>query len=262
MRFCSLYSGSSGNSMFVASQKAKILIDAGLSGKYIEKALDQIRENPKNINAIFVTHEHTDHIKGVGVLSRKYDIPIYANESTWKAMLKNVGKIKENNIKIMDKNSVCIKDLEVVGYDIPHDAAKPTGYSVICKDKKACVATDIGYFSDQIKEQLADADVILLESNHDVEMLKFGPYPYSLKRRILSNVGHLSNEDCGKAIMDIIGGYKKKKIILGHLSKTNNYPELAFKTVVNVLSDEGIRIEKDIAITMAKRDMPSGYTEF
>lgn len=261
MKFCSLYSGSSGNSIFVASQKAKILIDAGLPGKHIENALSKLGENPKDIDCIFVTHEHIDHIKGVGVLSRKYDIPIYANESTWKAMFKNLGKIKENNIKIMDKNSVCIKDLDVVGYDIPHDAAKPTGYSVICKDKKVSVATDIGYFSKEIREQLIDADVILLESNHDVEMLKFGPYPYSLKRRILSNVGHLSNEDCGRAIMDIMG-YKRKKIILGHLSKTNNYPELAFKTVVNLLNSNGVEIQKDIGITMAERNMPSGYTEF
>ncbi|AGK99464.1 MBL fold metallo-hydrolase [Clostridium pasteurianum] len=261
MKFCSLYSGSSGNSIFIASENAKILIDAGLPGKHIEEALAKIGENPKNIDCIFVTHEHIDHVKGVGVLSRKYDIPVYANEPTWKGMFKSVGKIKEHNIKIMDKNNVCIKDLDVVGYDIPHDAAKPTGYSVICKGKKVCVATDLGYFSEQVKEQLVDAEVILLESNHDVEMLKFGPYPYNLKRRILSNIGHLSNEDCGKAIMDIMG-YKRKKIILGHLSKTNNYPELAFKTVVNVLNDAGIKIEKDIEITMAKRDMPSGYTEF
>lgn len=261
MKFCSLYSGSSGNSIFVASQNAKILIDAGLPGKHIEEALVKIGESPKDIDGIFVTHEHIDHVKGVGVLSRKYDIPVYANEPTWKCMLKSVGKIKEHNIKIIDENSICIKDLDVVGYEIPHDAAKPTGYSVICKDKKVCVATDLGYFSAQVKEQLVDADVILLESNHDVEMLKFGPYPYSLKRRILSNIGHLSNEDCGKAIIDIMG-YKRKTIVLGHLSKTNNYPDLAFKTVVNTLNDGGIKMKKDIDITMAKRDMPSSYIEF
>ncbi|WP_010232908.1 MBL fold metallo-hydrolase [Clostridium arbusti] len=261
MKFCSLYSGSSGNSIFVASENAKILIDVGLPGKHIEKALTEIGENPKEIDGIFVTHEHIDHVKGVGVLSRKYDIPVYANEPTWNSMLKSVGKIKEHNIKIMDKNSICIKDLDVVSYDIPHDAVKPTGYSVICKSKKVCVATDLGYFSEEVKGQLVDADVILLESNHDVEMLKFGPYPYNLKRRILSNIGHLSNEDCGKAIMDIMS-YKKKNIILGHLSKTNNYPELAFKTVVNVLNDGGIQMEKDISVTMARRDSPSGYIEF
>ncbi|SMC26297.1 Phosphoribosyl 1,2-cyclic phosphodiesterase [Clostridium acidisoli DSM 12555] len=261
MRFCSLYSGSSGNSIFVASENSRVLIDAGLPGKHIEKALSDIGENPNDIDGIFVTHEHIDHIKGVGVLSRKYDIPIYANDLTWNSMMTNIGKIKEHNIKVIDEKAVNIKDLDVVGYRIPHDAVMPSGYSIMCKNKKVCVATDLGYFSEEVKQELKDADVILLESNHDVEMLKFGPYPYSLKRRILSNVGHLSNEDCGKAIVDIMGN-KKKTIALGHLSKTNNYPELAFKTVVNVLNSNGINIEKDIVVTMAKRDMPSVYLDF
>ena len=137
----------------------------------------------------------------------------------------------------------------------------PTGYAVNCEKKKACIATDLGYFSDEVKDALKGADVILLESNHDVEMVKFGPYPYNLKRRILSNVGHLSNDDCGKAIVELMDG-KRKEIILGHLSKTNNFPELALKTVVNVLNAEGINCEKDISVKVAKRDTPSCYFEF
>ncbi|AAK81463.1 phosphoribosyl 1,2-cyclic phosphodiesterase [Clostridium acetobutylicum] len=261
MKFCSLYSGSSGNSIFVASDNSKVLIDAGLSGKTIEKALKEIKEDPNEIDGIFVTHEHSDHIKGVGVLSRKYNIPIYANELTWKAMMNSIGKIKDDNIKIITQDYIEIKDMNILNYKIPHDAASPCGYKILSGNKSACVATDLGHFADEVKSKISDADVILLESNHDVEMLKFGPYPYPLKRRILSEVGHLSNEDCGKAIVDI-AKKGKKKIILGHLSRTNNYPELAYKTVVNELVQNGIEIDGDISISMAKRDMPSNYIEF
>lgn len=261
MIFCPLYSGSSGNSIFASSDKAKVLIDVGLPGKHIENALDHIGQNPREIDAIFVTHEHTDHTKGVGVLSRKYDIPVYANSPTWAAMAKTIGKIKDQNIRIIENNHVNIKDMDVLRYDISHDAAAPSGYSLNHKNKKACIATDLGIFSEDVKAFLEDADVILLESNHDIQMLKFGPYPYNLKRRILSNVGHLSNDDCGKAIVNITNS-KFKNIILGHLSKTNNYPELAYQTVVNVINAAGIRLDKDLRLTMAKRDMPSNYIEF
>jgi phosphoribosyl 1,2-cyclic phosphodiesterase len=261
MIFCPLYSGSSGNSIFVASDNAKVLIDAGLPGKNIENALLHIGHNPKDIDAIFVTHEHIDHIKGVGVLSRKYDIPIYTNALTWQAMLKNIGKIKDHNIKVINSNYVGIKDLDITGFQISHDAAAALGYSLNVKNKKVCIATDLGIFTNDIKGILEDADIILLESNHDTQMVKFGPYPYNLKRRILSNIGHLSNDDCGKAIVDITNS-KFKKIILGHLSKTNNYPELAYQTVLNVLNESGIKPDRDLHLSMARRDMPSNYIKF
>ena len=261
MIFCSLYSGSSGNSIFVSSGNTKVLIDAGMPGKSIEQALNRIGETGNNIDAIFVTHEHTDHTKGVGILSRKYDIPIYANELTWNAMERTLGKIKETNIKFIEKKCVNINDMDILNYDIPHDAVNPSGYALHHAGKKVCIATDLGYFSEDIKNNLLDADVILLESNHDVEMLKFGPYPYPLKKRILSDVGHLSNEACGHAITDLMNS-KMKRVILGHLSKTNNYPELAYQTVINILKEKGIELNKDIALTLAKRDMPSNYIEF
>lgn len=260
MIFCSLYSGSSGNSIFVSSNKCKVLIDAGLSGKSIEQALKQINEDAKDIDAILVTHEHIDHIKGIGVLSRRYDIPIYSNEATWNNMINSIGKIKEKNIRIIN-NTTSIKDLDITAFNIPHDAVGPCGYSIYHGKKKVCVATDLGYFSDDVKNNIKDGDIVLLESNHDVEMLKFGPYPYSLKKRILSNVGHLSNEDCGKAILDIIGK-KPQKIILGHLSKTNNYPELAYQTVLSILRKQNVDINNDVSIALAKRDLPSNYINF
>lgn len=261
MIFCSLYSGSSGNSIFISSQNSRILIDAGLSGKTIEKALKDIGEKPENLDGIFITHEHVDHVKGVGVLSRRYDIPVYANELTWKGMAGTIGEIKAHNIKLIDNGYINFKDMDIFNFKIPHDAVSPSGYSICCGNKKACVATDLGHFSKEVRSALMDSDVILIESNHDVEMLKVGPYPYPLKRRILSNIGHLSNEDCGKAILDLLDR-KHKKIILGHLSKTNNYPELAYQTVFNVLTENGIQIDKELSLTVAKRDMPSSYVEF
>lgn len=262
MIFCPLYSGSSGNSVYVSSGNSSILIDAGLPGKHIEKALQSINKNPNEIDGIFVTHEHIDHIKGVGVLSRRYDIPIYANELTWKSMFKNIGKIKEENIKIIyKKQGITIKDMDIFNYSISHDAIDPVGYSIYSGEKKVCIATDLGYFSKEVKENTKNADVVLLESNHDVEMLKFGSYPYSLKKRILSNLGHLSNDDCGKAVVSMTQN-NCKNIILGHLSKTNNYPDLAYETVVSVLRDNNIKLNKDINISMAKRNMPSNYIEF
>jgi len=261
MIFCSLYSGSSGNSIFVSTGKSKVLIDAGMPGKSIEKALNEIGESCENLDGIFVTHEHSDHTKGVGIISRKYNIPIFANPPTWEAMASSLGNIKDENIKIIHSAGVSINDMDVLSYDIPHDAVAPCGYSLFNNNKKICIATDLGHFSDTVKNQLKDADVILLESNHDIEMLKFGPYPYSLKKRILSDVGHLSNEACGRAIVELTS-QKPKTIILGHLSKTNNFPELAYKTVVNILEENNIELNKDVTLSMAKRDMPSNFIEF
>lgn len=258
MKFCSLYSGSSGNSIFIASEQAKILIDAGLPGKKIDEALKAINENPSELDGIFITHEHLDHIKGVGVLSRKYDIPIYANANTWQAMEANLGKIKEHNIKIMDRRStVAIKDLDIKSFNIPHDAVAPVGYAMHSKGKIASVTTDFGIYTQEIRDNIKESDVILLESNHDISMLKFGPYPYNLKRRILSEVGHLSNEDCGLAIVDILNYGQGKKIFLGHLSGTNNHPDLAYQTVLDVLNQNNITLDEDVFLAMASRHCPS-----
>ncbi len=260
MVFCSLYSGSSGNSMFVSTENAKILIDAGLPGKKIDSALQEINENPSEIDGIFVTHEHSDHIKGIGVISRKHDIPIYANCDTWAAMESSIGKIKENNIKVIEKRSnTTIKDMNIKAFNIPHDAAAPMGYTVSNDKKSISVATDFGTFTKEIYDNIKDSEVILLESNHDISMLKYGPYPYQLKRRILSEIGHLSNDDCGTAIVNLLSYKSKKHIILGHLSNTNNQPDLAYQTVLNVLNENGIKEKQDITLTMASRHNPSSY---
>lgn len=258
MKFCSLYSGSSGNSIFVAADNAKILIDAGLAGKKIDEALKHIGEEPSNIDGIFITHEHIDHIKGVGVLSRKYDIPIYANDSTWAVMEKNIGKIKEHNIRIMDRrSSIAINDLEIKSFNIPHDAIAPVGYTIRANGKTASVVTDFGVFTEEIRDNIIDSNIILLESNHDVNMLKMGPYPYNLKLRVLGENGHLSNEDCGAAIVSLLKANEKKHIMLGHLSGTNNHPDLAYQTVKDVLSLNGIKPGEDVSLQLASRHNPS-----
>lgn len=258
MKFCSLYSGSSGNSIFIASDNAKVLIDAGLAGKKIDDALKHIGEESSSIDGIFITHEHIDHIKGVGVLSRKYDIPIYANDNTWAVMEKNIGKIKEHNIRIMDRrSSITINDLEIRSFNIPHDAIAPVGYTVSYAGKSASVVTDFGVFTEEIRDNIIDSDIILLESNHDVNMLRMGPYPYKLKLRVLGENGHLSNEDCGSAIVSLLKNDKKKQIVLGHLSGTNNHPDLAYQTVVDVLSANGIRPGDNVILQLASRHNPS-----
>lgn len=256
MKFCPLFSGSSGNSIFVSDNNTNILVDVGMPGKAVDAQLMDINVDPSSIDAIFITHEHSDHIKGVGVFSRKYDIPIYAPSLTWEAMDGKIGNIKEKNIQIIDGKYTEIKQLTVENFPISHDAVCPRGYKIHGKSKKCCIATDLGYFSTEVKDALKDSDIILLESNHDVEMVKFGPYPYPLKQRILSSKGHLSNEDCGKAIVDIL---KKdfKTVYLGHLSKTNNYPELAYQTVINVLRENNIDLAKDLDLKMCNRDRHS-----
>jgi len=261
MIFCSLYSGSSGNSIFVASEEIKVLVDAGLTGKSIISALENIGEDPNTLDGILVTHEHSDHIKGVGILSRKFNLPIYADEKTWVAMERSLGKIREDNIKVVDKK-FSIKDLDVERFRVPHDAVSCHGYSLSHGQKKISIATDMGVFTEEIKRAILDSDLILLESNHDVEMLKFGPYPYDLKRRVLSELGHLSNTDAGLAALEVLKA-GKKKIVLGHLSGTNNIPELAFKTVENLFLGENLSIgpDMDVELKLASRIRPSSYSE-
>ncbi len=262
MKFCSLYSGSSGNSIYISSGDTTVLIDAGLPGRSIISAVEAIGENPGEIDGIFISHEHSDHIKGAGILSRKFDIPIFANEKTWAAMEKCVGNISLKN-KVIVNGSVTIKDFEVRTFKVPHDSAQCIGFTVEdTSGRKVSTVTDMGVFTREIREGIMDSDIILIESNHDVNMLKYGPYPYDLKRRVLSELGHLSNEDCARAVISVLG-HKHRKIVLGHLSGTNNVPELAFKTVEGILTEEGTEIGpgKDMDLKLASRIRPSSFFE-
>ena len=193
IKFCSLYSGSSGNAIFLSTDKVKILIDAGLSGKKIEKALVSIDENPSDLSAILVTHEHSDHIKGIGVLSRRYNVPLYANELTWSSMGDSIGNISMENIKYFETGEIFeICDLSIEPFPIPHDAGEPVGFNFYLGRRKITVATDIGHVDMELTGYMEGSDLLLLEANHDTEMLKVGPYPQWLKMRILGERGHLS----------------------------------------------------------------------
>lgn len=254
MEYCSIASGSSGNCHYIGYKNTNILIDAGLSGKKISKGLDEIYVDANKLNGIFVTHEHSDHIKGIGVLSRKYDIPIFVNYKTWSAIKEKIGKVKEKNIKIFENNKIYeIGDLEIKPFSIIHDAVDPVGFKLNDGKKSIAVATDIGHISDNIKENLLGSDLIVLESNYDKEMLLMGSYTYTLKKRVMSDIGHLSNEEAAKFAVELIKS-GTENLLLAHLSRENNFPALAFETSNHILTENGMRIGKDANLEVLMRD--------
>ena len=253
VQFCSIASGSSGNSIFAGTEYTRILIDAGLSGKRITQGLLDIKIDPKTIHALFITHEHADHIMGAGVLSRKFDLPIYATPGTWDAMEEKLGHISPKNKCFVYNGENCvINDMCVHPFSIPHDAAEPVGYSITAKGYKMTIATDIGHVTDEIKQNIVDSHVLLLEANHDVDMLKKGRYPWPLKQRILGENGHISNETAGNLLADIVSE-KMKYVFLGHLSADNNLPHLAFDTVETILNKHNIKLGTYLKMDMAGR---------
>ncbi len=233
MRLCSIASGSSGNCIYVGSDTTHLLVDVGISGKRTEQGLNGLGIMAGELDGILVTHEHADHISGLGVLSRRYGIPIYATQGTVEEMkrCRSLGNVDESLFHIIraDEKFV-IKDLVIDPMRISHDAAEPVAYRIRYGNKKVAVATDMGLYNDYIVESLKGMDALLIEANHDVNMLQVGPYPYYLKQRILSDRGHLSNENCGRLLSRILHD-DLKGILLGHLSGENNLPELAYETV-------------------------------
>ena len=253
IRLCSLSSGSSGNCVFVGNDNSGLLVDCGVSGKEILKNLNNIGVCSSTIKAVVVTHEHSDHIKSVGIISRKLGIPIYANINTWNSMADLIGAVKPENIRYFKVGEEFeIEGIGIKSYSIPHDAADPVGFCFYEGNKKISIATDLGYFSDTVKENISGSDMVLLESNHDVEMLKMGRYPYFLKRRILSEHGHLSNEAAGNAVYELLQT-GVRDVLLGHLSKENNFPELAYETVKGILEEKKVKINDDIKLELAPR---------
>jgi phosphoribosyl 1,2-cyclic phosphodiesterase len=187
-----------------------------------------------------VTHEHSDHIKGLGAVARKYDLPIYANEKTWEELNKQIGDIAENKQHVLETGAMLeIGSLQIESYGISHDAAEPVGYCFYDGEEKLSLATDLGYMSGKVKEQIQDSDVLILESNHDIELLRMGKYPWNIKRRILSDLGHLSNVAAGEGLCEVLGG-RTKRVYLAHLSRDHNMMDLARMTVSNVMQDNGI----------------------
>lgn len=257
MRLVSIASGSSGNCIYAGTESAHILIDAGISNKRIEQGLNDIGVKGSELDGVFITHEHSDHVKGLGVLARKHGVPIYATKETLKEIgeMKYLGEYPEELFRpILPDAEVQVGDMEIKPFRIDHDAANPVAYRIRSGRKTAAVATDMGHFDQYIIEHLQGLDALLLESNHDVRMLETGPYPYYLKQRILGDFGHLSNDNAGRLLNYILHD-NMKHILLGHLSKENNFEELAYETV-KVEIDQGDHHyhSGDFHIAVAKRD--------
>lgn len=260
MRMCSIASGSSGNCIYVGGEHTHLLVDTGISKKRIEEGLKQIELKGEELSGILITHEHSDHIQGLGVFSRKYGIPIYASKGTIRGIQgsKSLGAIPEGLFhEIRIDEPFRIGELEIHPFAISHDANEPTGYRMEDGDKAVAVATDLGMYDAYTVEKLKQLDAILLEANHDIHMLEVGPYPYPLKRRVLGDKGHLSNELSGRLLCDILHD-GLKCVMLGHLSKENNYEELAYETVrLEVTLGDTPYKGEEIPIQVAKRDQVS-----
>ena len=257
MKLCSIASGSSGNCIYVGSDDTNILIDVGISKKRIEEGLSEIGIPCESLDAILITHEHSDHIQGLGVFSRKYKVPVYATEGTIRGIenYKNLGKMPEGLLHVIKVDETfSIGNLEVHPFSISHDALEPSGFRVEQDGKTIAVATDLGIYNEYTVENLKDVNALVLEANHDIHMLEVGPYPYPLKRRVMGDQGHLSNELSGRLLCDILHD-KLQCVLLGHLSKDNNYENLAYETVkLEVTLGDNPYQGEDIHIIVAKRD--------
>lgn len=253
VEFSTLVSGSSGNSTFVGTKHTRILVDAGISGKLIQQGLAGLQLTGDQIDGIFITHEHQDHIKGAGIFSRRFDVPIYATCDTWEVMEGTLGKIAQGNKRFVYPGENCVvNDICIMPFAIPHDAADPVGYSILAEKKKITIATDIGHSNEMLLEQITDSTILLLEANHDENMVRQGGYPWALKQRILSDHGHLSNSVAGELLAAAMTG-KMEHVFLGHLSQENNLPSLAFRTVSEILERNKIKVGSHIKMEMACR---------
>lgn len=251
MRVINLSSGSDGNLTYVESENTRILVDAGLSCKEISSRLELIGVKPEDLDAIVLTHEHVDHTKGVDVFSRKFNLPIYAHEEVWKGFYDKLPQVADENKKFFS-DTFAIKDLIINPIEVPHDV-KCFGFTLEEDDKKIAILTDLGHANDRIISSVQGSQLVYIEANHDLNLLKnCQKYPLALKVRIAGKNGHLSNEDSAKVIERLVLT-GTKQIVLAHLSKENNSPDLAYNTIVARLADKGLiegeTFKVDVALT-------------
>ncbi|MBQ7669040.1 MAG: MBL fold metallo-hydrolase [Clostridia bacterium] len=249
LKMLPLFSSSKGNSTYIESENTSLLVDLGVSCKRIVDALTENKINPASIEAILITHEHSDHIKGIKVFANKYSIPVFATEKTWTKLDSLEISESYKNTFTPDKDFT-IGDITVSPFSTPHDAIDPCGFSFYKGKDKVTIATDLGHINDYLLSKMIESNKILLESNHDIDMLRTGPYPWQLKQRILGNFGHLSNALTAKTVEYLIKN-GTKDFVLGHLSEENNFPELALETVRSRLKMQDINIS-DISLSVAK----------
>lgn len=257
LKCCSLYSGSSGNSFFIQSENTNILIDAGVSCKKIETALKNGFDlSLADIDAIFVTHEHVDHTKSLDLISSKYNLPVFASRGTWTALKEKTTKISNDNKRTFEiDKSFEFKDLRIFPFSTPHDAAESCGFNIYKDNSKISIATDLGFIDDKLFNNLKESSFLMLESNYEPSILKLSSYPYRLKQRIASHKGHLSNNDASETISKLVN-FGLKDVLLIHLSKENNVPEIAYETVLEKLKGANYSLD-NINLNVAPRDNPS-----
>ena len=251
--FCSFSSGSSGNCYFIRTERTAILVDAGISCKRIMEGLAAAATDPAEVSALLVTHEHSDHVKGVSVLAKKLPaLEVFASYGTWEAI---DGKVPRERQRLAEPGSLfTIGDIDVLPFAVSHDAAEPLGYCFFHEGQKLCILTDTGYISEEMYESIDGASLLVLEANYEEEMLLAGRYPYFLKHRIQGEQGHLSNMDAAEAICRVAGARQGLTVLLAHLSKENNMPELAYQTVKNRLEESDLFLSDDLRLEVLLRD--------
>ena len=262
LMLCSFGSGSSGNCYLVRSREKTVLIDAGISTKRIHNGLSEIGVERSSIDGVFITHEHTDHVKGLRVLTKQNpNWKVYATGGTGECI---AGQIRdpEQLSSICAGEEIRLGDMTIRPISVSHDAADPVCYSITSGDASMLIMTDTGYVPQEAASCMKEADLIVLEANHEIDVLKAGPYPYHLKRRILGDRGHLSNETAGETLADCMSGMDRyRQIFLAHLSRENNFPLLAEQTVKNILEEHGFYPGRDYSINVMKREGLSGIAE-
>ncbi|MBR4030556.1 MAG: MBL fold metallo-hydrolase [Clostridia bacterium] len=259
MKFCSLMSGSSGNCLYIEDNNTALLIDCGLSGKAVADSLNMLSLSMDKINGILVTHEHIDHSKGLGVLARKYKLPIYISKSTYCSLPTSVGEIPENRLNFISNKDFSIGDFKITPFSTSHDASDPHGFKIV-GTKSAYIVTDTGTITNTMSEFALNSDFAFIESNHDLYMLSHGSYPQELKARILSDIGHLPNKEAAEFSV-WLASKGTTHIMLGHISDDNNTEELAKKETENALILAGF---SDVAknVYTASKHFPTKIIEF
>lgn len=262
IRFSILSSGSTGNAMIIENDRVKLLVDAGLSAKKMVQLMTERQSSGDDLDGILITHEHGDHIKGLGAFARKYQLPIFANAKTWEELDKQVGSLNSDQRNILNTGeSMDFHTLRVESYPISHDAVEPVGYCFYDGEQKLSLVTDLGYVSPKVKEKVADSDVLILESNYDIELLRMGRYPWNIKRRILGDTGHLSNQAAGEALCELLSS-KTKRVYLAHLSRDHNMLDLAKLTVNSIVEEAGISLlERKVKLMDTYYDRPTKWDD-
>ena len=251
-----LASGSKGNAALISTAKQRFLVDIGISCRALTTRMKEIGVSVNELDGVFITHEHVDHVRGLATFLKNYQVPVYSSALTWRAILAKDSSLVRQNCRLIDNNRLLCGDLEVQSFSIPHDAVDPHGYTFTSRSNgsKCTYLTDAGFVTDTIREAVAGSSALVLEANHDVEMLKNGPYPPQLKLRILSDSGHLSNAACAAELPELVRN-GTTRLILGHLSRHNNLPMLALSSAKASLIDAGIIPGDDCLLTVAA---PSG----